>query len=292
MCNTVELINNIKMPLVGLGTYPMKGLVLERALNACNQFGYKLYDSAWYYRNEDTIGSWISSLDAKREDLFIQSKLKAEQYLGRRRYLHFDKKSVKRCYDDTLNRYKLEYIDLYLMHSHIDWYMEAYKDMISLYEQGRVKAIGACNCTIEQLKRFKAMHGVYPMVNQVEMHPYYNRLDLVEFCKDNHIVVQAFSPFAHGDYLHELLHNETLLNLSKKYHKTISQIIIRWFVQRSISVIPQSSNPIHIKENIDVFDFELTDKEINCINKLDKNQSYGSFSKRNAKKFLGFTISH
>ena len=178
------------------------------------------------------------------------------------------------------------------MHSHIDWYMEAYNDILELYEQGRIRAIGACNCTIEQLRRFKSMHGVYPMVNQVEMHPYYNRLELVDFCNENQIVLQAFSPFAHGDYLRELLNNKVLQGLSQKYNKTIGQIILRWFVQRNISVIPQSSNPIHIKENIDIFDFELQDSEVNDINSLNRNTSYGSFSQKRAKKIFGITIKH
>ena len=292
MENTIKLINGVELPLIGLGTYPLRGEVLENVVKICNEEGYRLYDSAWYYRNEKTLGESFASLHIPRENLFIQSKLKAEQYLGRTRYLHLDKKSVTRCYVDTLKRYRIEYLDLYLMHSYIDWYMEAYEDMMKLYSQGKVRAIGACNCTIDQLKRFKDMHGVYPMVNQVEMHPYYNRLELVDFCQENDIAVQAFSPFAHGDYIQELLHNDLLLKLSKKYGKTIGQIILRWFVQRRISVIPQSSSPLHLKENIDVFDFELQKAEIDSINNLDKNISYGSFSKKREKKIFGITIGH
>lgn len=116
------------------------------------------------------------------------------------------------------------------------------------------------------------------MVNQVEMHPYFSRIDLVDFCKENQIQLQAYSPFAHGDYLHELLKNENLMFLAKKYGKTIGQIILRWFVQRDIAVIPQSANPIHLKENISIFDFELSDKDILKINELDKNLSYGPHS--------------
>lgn len=292
MKKEITLCNGVKMPLVGLGTYPMKGKVLERAVNVCHETGYRLYDSAWYYRNEDTLGRVFRQLNIPRKELFVQSKLKAEQYLGRRRYLHLDKKTVKKCFEHTLKRYNIGYLDLYLMHSHIDWYMEAYADLLKLYELRKVRAIGVCNCSIEQLKRLKSMHGVYPMVNQVEMHPYFSRLDLVDFCQDNNIQIQAFSPYAHGDYLKELLQNEYLQTLSLKYHKTICQIIMRWFVQRSISVIPQSSNPIHIKENIDVFDFELQESEIMRINAMDKNLSYGSFSKNREKKFLGITLGH
>lgn len=292
MKNRIKLINGVEMPLLGLGTYPMRGEQLRDVVKVCNDCGYRLYDSAWYYRNEDVLGNSFREFQIERSDLFVVSKLKAEQYLGRRRFLHLDKKSVSKCYQETLKRYGLDYLDLYLMHSYIDWYMEAYAGMIKLYEEGKVRSIGACNCTIEQLKRFKDMHGVFPMVNQVEMHPYFNRLDLVEFCQENNIVVQAFSPFAHGDYLQELLRNELLKNLSNKYGKTIGQIILRWFVQRGISVIPQSSNPLHLKENINVFDFELTDLEIVEINKLDKNISFGSFSKYRERKIFGITIGH
>lgn len=280
------------MPLVGLGTYPMKGKVLETAVNTANDTGYLLYDSAWYYRNEKTLGRLYKELRIPRQTLFVQSKLKAEQYLGRKRYLHLNSKDVQTCFKNTLKRYGLDYIDSYVMHSNIDWYIEAVSGLIDLYEAKKVRVIGVCNCTIEQLKRIKAMYGVFPMINQVEMHPYYNRLQLVEFCQENNIQVQAFSPFAHGDYLLDLLHNEELKKLSAKYQKTVCQIIVRWFVQRNISCIPQSANPLHIKENIEVFDFELQQSEINTINTLNKNTSYGSFSTKRAKKFFGITLGH
>ncbi len=288
----VKLINGVSMPIIGLGTYPMKGEVLKTAVETCNKAGYELYDSAWYYRNEDTLGECFKSLSIPRENLFIVSKLKAEQYLGQRRYLHLNKKSVKKCYKETLKRYGLPYIDLYLMHSYIDDYMEAYEDMMQLYKEGKVRAIGACNCTIEQLKRFKDMHGIYPMVNQIEMHPYFNRKELVDFCKQQEIQVMAFSPFAHGDYLQELMKNPELVKLSMKYNKTVTQIILRWFIEQEVVVIPQSKSTQHLVENIDIFDFKLTDDEISNINSLNKDMSYGSFSTRNKKQFLGFNLGH
>ncbi len=288
----VELINGVKMPIMGLGTYPMRGDILKNAVKFCYENGYELYDSAWYYRNEKTLGDCFKRLGIPRENLFVISKLKAEQYLGQRRYFHLNKRSVAKCYQDTLLRYDLPYIDLYLMHSYIDWYMEAYADVIKLYEEGKVRAIGACNCTIEQLKRFKTMHGVYPMVNQIEMHPYYNRKELVDFCQENDIQVMAFSPFAHGDYLHELLSNPVLIALAKKYNKSITQIILRWFVQNEIAVIPQSKSPNHIKENIDIFNFSMDENDLRKVDSLDKDLSYGSFSQKNQRTFLGINIGH
>ncbi len=282
------LRNGVKVPFVGLGTYPMRGDVVKNAVRSAINCGYELFDSAWYYRNEKEIGEIVRTVP--RDKVFICSKLKAEQWLGRRRWLHLDKKSALRCYKDTLKRYKLDYLDLYLLHSYIDFYMESWAEMVELYESGLVKAIGVCSCTIEQLKRFYAMYGHYPMINQVELHPFFQRNDLLEFCKDNGIQLMAFSPFAHGDHMKEILQNEMLKNISAKYNKTIGQIILRWFVQRGIVVIPQSSNPKHIQENINVFDFCLTDEEMEHMASIDQNQSYGSFSVRRQKYFLGIPL--
>lgn len=283
-----DLRNGIKVPLVGLGTYPMRGDVVKSAVQKAIDNKYELFDSAWYYQNEKEIGDVVRTVP--RDNVFICSKLKAEQWLGRRRCLHLDKKSALKCYMDTLKRYQLDYLDLYLLHSNIDFYMEAWKEMMNLYEDGLVKAIGVCSCTIDQLKKFHAMYGHYPMINQVELHPFFQRKDLLEFCKENGIQLMAFSPFAHGDHMKELMQNQLLKDISVRYNKTIGQIIIRWFVQNGIVVIPQSSNPKHIQENIDVFDFSLTAEEMSNISLIDKNQSYGSFSVRRQKYFLGIPI--
>ncbi len=284
----VYLRNGIQVPMVGLGTYPMRGSTVKNAVQSAIESGYELFDSAWYYHNEKEIGEIVRTVP--REKVFICSKLKAEQWLGRRRFLHLDKKSVINCYKDTLKRYQLDYLDIYLLHSNIDFYIESYKEMMELYEAGLVRAIGVCSCTINQLKKFHSMYGHYPMLNQIELHPFYQRKDLRDFCKDNDIQVMAFSPFAHGDHMKELLQIETLKTISVNHNKTIGQIILRWFVQNGIVVIPQSSNPKHIQENIDIFDFNLEDEEMDSISHIDRNQSYGSFSVNRQKHILGVPI--
>ena len=288
----VELINGVKMPMLGLGTYPMKGDVIKSVVRSCIELGYELFDSAWYYKNESDISATWRKINVKREDVFISTKLKHEQIIGRRRYFHIDKASPRKCFENTLKRFQTDYIDLYLMHTYIDDYMEVYSELIELYKARKVRAIGACSCTIEQLERFYAMHGVYPMVNQIEMHPYYNRRDLIDYCNEHSIQVMAFSPFAHGDYLKELIHNEYLIRIAQKYGKSVSQVILRWFVQQGVVVIPQSANPIHLKENIEIFDFDLTDSEMGKIDMLEKNLSYGSFSKTRERSFLGIPLDH
>lgn len=288
----ITLINGVKVPMIGLGTYPMKGETIKSVVKNCIGMGYELFDSAWYYRNETDIAATWRDMGIKRADVFISTKLKAEQVFGRRRYFHLDKATPRKCFENTLKRYGTDYIDLYLMHSYIDWYMEVYSELLALYEEGKIRAIGACSCTIEQLERFKAMHGVYPMVNQIEMHPYYNRRKLVEYCKEHDIQIMAFSPFAHGDYLRELIKNEDLNAIAMEYGKTVGQVILRWFIQQGVVVIPQSANPIHLKENIDIFDFELTNAEMDVIYNLEKNLSYGSFSKTRERSFMGIPLDH
>ena len=133
----IELINGVRMPKIGLGTYPMNGDLLKNVVKKSDGLGYKLYDSAHSYKNEKILGETLRSLSVDRSNVFVTSKVKAYQYLGRRRYLHIDKKSISKCYSNTLKEFGFNYLDLFLLHSNIDFYMHAYKEMIELYEQNK-----------------------------------------------------------------------------------------------------------------------------------------------------------
>ena len=161
-----------------------------------------------------------------------------------------------------------------LLHSMFDNYLNAYCQLINLYESGCVSAIGVCNCdSIEQLRTLKDKCGQYPMINQIEVHPLRSQSKLVDYCQEHGITVIARSPFAHGKILKPMTQN--LGKLSELYGKNIPQIILRWLIQRNIIAIPRTSNALHLKENIDTFGFDLSDSDMLTINSLDKDLSFG-----------------
>lgn len=273
------LVNGKKLPLVGLGTYPLRGKQLEDSIRMAIDLGYTFLDTAHKYQNESEIGNCLKGGNIK--DIEISSKICGLQYLGRRRYLHLNKRSVKKSYMISCRKLGVDKLGLYLLHScSFNHYQDAYSELIDLYKSGKVDAIGVCNAEIDDLRSiYEACHE-YPMVNQVEIHPFCSRRELTDFCKEHGIAVMAHSPFAHGDVMHEMMSNSTLSKLSKKYNKSVAQIILRWIVQQNIIVIPRSTNYNRLQENIDIFDYSLSDEDMHKIDSLNRNESYGVRSSR------------
>lgn len=269
------LMNGVKMPLVGLGTYSLHKELLKKVISETNSLGYQLYDTAYLYKNEKEIGKVLKEEKLERRNLFITSKLSAYQYWGHKYLLRLDKQKVSRSFRDSCRHLATDYLDLYLLHSPFKDYTNAYKKLLDLYNEHKVLAIGVCNCGIEHLQKIKKDCGVWPMVNQVEMHPYHCQRGLVDFCDDKGIQIEAYSPFAHGEILKEMMGERFLSSMARYYRKTIPQIILRWLVQRKIVAIPRSTNKQHLKECIDIFDFELTKAEMEKISALDRNESHG-----------------
>lgn len=273
----VKLKNGMELPSVGLGTFPLHGDVLKNTLDMALSIGYRLIDTAHKYKNEREIGASIDK-DVKN-NLFFSSKICAIQYCGRTRYLHLNKRSVEQCYRSSCKKLGVEKLSLYLLHSCFPNCEKAYSEMIKLYENGKVDAIGVCNARIEDLVRIKEACGQYPMVVQVEVHPLCNQNELIAFCNANEIRVMAHSPFTHGDAMNELLSNPTLRNIAVKHNKTVAQIILRWIAQQGMIVIPRSTNFNRLENNIDIFDFTLSEVDMSDISSLNKDQSYGVRSK-------------
>jgi len=273
------LVNGKKLPLVGLGTYPLRGKQLEDSLRMAIDLGYTFLDTAHKYQNESEIGNCLKG--GNITDIEISSKICGSQYLGRRRYLYLNKRSVKESYMISCRKLGVDKLGLYLLHScSFNHYQDAYSELIDLYKSGKVDAIGVCNAEIDDLRSiYEACHE-YPMVNQVEIHPFCSRRELTDFCKEHGIAVMAHSPFAHGDVMHEMMSNSTLSKLSKKYNKSVAQIILRWIVQQNIIVIPRSTNYNRLQENIDIFDYSLSDEDMHKIDSLNRNESYGVRSSR------------
>lgn len=269
----INFPNDIKLPLIGLGTFPLHGSVLHNSIDMASSIGYQLIDTAHLYKNEKEIGDILKHLQSC--NIHISSKICATQYNGRRRYLYLDKKSVRRCYENSCKKLGVNKLSAYLLHSCFSNYVKAYKELIELYNEGAVGAIGVCNADINQLTNIKEACGQYPMINQIEVHPFCNRIKLRNFCRDNGIVIMAHSPFAHGDAMKELLENDILQRIATKHNKSVAQIILKWIIQQNMIVIPRSTNSNRLRENYDIFDFTLSDEDILLIDSLNRDQSYG-----------------
>lgn len=255
-----ELNNGEKMPVIGLGTFLLSPSDAEEAVYNALECGYRLIDTANAYMNERAVGRGIKRSGVLREEIFLESKLWPTVY------------TKDTAVDEMLERLDADYVDLLLLHQPAGDYMAGYRLMEKAVKEGKVKSIGLSNFEGEPLKEILANCEIMPTVIQVEAHPYYPQNELKEILKENNIHIQAWYPLGHGDK--SLLEETIFAELGKKYGKTPAQIILKWHVQSGNIVIPGSKNKEHIKDNADIFDFELTSDEMDKINKLDKNTRY------------------
>lgn len=257
----IKFNNGAEMPLLGIGTWPMKGLTLLKAITYAFKSGYEKIDTASAYGNERWLGLSLKLNFKRRKDIFITTKLSnSSQRKG----------DIRGAVNDSLKRLGVKYVDLYLMHwPNPDTFIESWKEMEKLYEEGLVKSIGVCNFHEHHLEELLKEAKIIPVINQVERHPLLSQKKLIEYCKNKGIIIEAYSPFARMDK--KLVENEVLVEISKKYNKTVTQVILRWNYQGGIPTVPKSSNKERIKQNIDILDFELKDYEMDKIDFLDEN---------------------
>jgi diketogulonate reductase-like aldo/keto reductase len=253
---TVTLNMQIKMPLFGLGTYGLRGKKGLSALEHAFQAGYRLLDTATLYGNEREIGEAIRNSEIPREEFFITTKLWNSDH-GYNRTL--------KAFDQSLQLIGSEYIDLYLIHWPVaNKRQDSWKALESIYETEQVKAIGVSNYMIHHLQELLQECNVPPSVNQVEFHPFLYRKDLLEFCQDKFIQLEAYSPLTQGHKLRD----PRLASIASKYNKTSAQLLIRWVLQHEVIVIPKSGDPNRIRENADVFDFVISDEDMETLNTI------------------------
>lgn len=257
----IKLNNGLSIPKIGLGTFPMNRYVLLKTVIQATRIGYNSFDTSRSYGNEKALGFALKLSLVKRENIFITTKLSNEQ---QRTY------NVKNALLSSLKLLKTDYVDLYLMHwPNPETYLDSWRQMEELYLQGYCKAIGVCNFHEHHLEELLKIAKIIPAINQIEIHPLLTQKPLIKYCKKHGIQPEAYSPLARMDK--RLVENGVLENLAEKYNKTIAQIILRWDYQCGVISIPKTENKNRLRENISIFDFNMTEEEIESINNLNCN---------------------
>lgn len=263
MMEFVTLNNGVKMPLEGFGVFQVPDpAVCEQAVLDAIATGYRLIDTAAAYMNEQAVGAAIQKCGVPREELFITTKLWVQDasYEG-----------AKRAIETSLRNLGLDYIDLYLIHQPMGDYIGAYRAMEEAYREGKLKAIGVCNFYPNHLADLCETVEVTPAVNQVELHPFFQQENALTLMKEYGVVPEAWGPFAEGN--HGIFTHPVLTEIGKQYGKTAAQVALRWNVQRGVVVIPKSIHKNRMEQNIDIWDFQLSEEDMAQIAKLDLGHS-------------------
>ncbi|MCD7770873.1 MAG: aldo/keto reductase [Oscillospiraceae bacterium] len=260
---TVLLNSGYEMPIMGLGTYSLSDEECAVSIAALLEAGGRLIDTAYMYGNEAAVGQAIRDSDVPREEIFVITKLYPTQY-----------SYAAEAIDDALERMGLDYIDMIILHHPGDGDVEAYLALEQAVADGKVRSIGLSNWYIEELEEFLPQVNITPALVQNEIHPYYQENDVIPYIQSLGIVVQGWYPLGGRGHTSELLNDETIVAIAEAHGVSSAQVILRWNLQKGVVVIPGSSDPDHIRENLDLFGFELTDEEMEAINALDRNEKH------------------
>lgn len=258
--------NGRTMPVLGLGTYSLHGQTCIRAVRAALDCGVRLIDTASFYDNERDVGSAVRDAvknGLSRDEIFVTTKIYPTQF-----------GNPQKAIEESLAKLDLGYIDLMLLHHPGNGDVAAYRALEKAVEEGAVRSIGLSNWYIKELTEFLPQVDVVPALVQNEIHPFYQDRDVVPFIQEKGIVVQAWFPFGGRGWTKSVLGHPEIVKIAKAHGKTATQVVLRWNLQRNVSVIPGSSNPAHIKENTEIFDFELSDSDMKAIAALDRHEKH------------------
>ena len=271
----ITLNNGTKAPLCGIGTFLMQPAEAEQAVYDALSNGYRMIDTANAYMNEKAVGRGMKRSGVAREEIYLVTKLWSSVYAD-----------ADKAIDETLSRLGTDYIDLLFLHQPVGDYVGAYKAMERAVKAGKVKSLGLSNFPEEQIREVVAATEIKPAFVQVEAHPYYPQTALKAYLKPMGTAVMAWYPLGHGD--RSLVNEEVFTKLAQKYGKSNAQVILRWHTQVGDVVIPGSKNADHIRDNINIFDFTLTDGELAEIAKVDQNKRYYTASEEALQGYLQF----
>jgi diketogulonate reductase-like aldo/keto reductase len=259
----VILNNGVEMPILGFGVFQITDAEeCERSVYEAIRTGYRLIDTAASYENEEEVGKAIKRSGVAREELFVTTKL----WIQDAGY-----ESAKKAFERSLKRLQLEYLDLYLIHQPFGDVYGSWRAMEELYREGRIRAIGVSNFQPDRLMDLIVHNQVVPAVNQIETHPFNQQIETQKFLQENNVQIESWGPFAEGK--NNIFANELLRSITGKYNKTVAQTILRWLTQRGVVVIPKSVHKERIIENFNIFDFELSQEDMDAIVALDMKVS-------------------
>lgn len=258
----IKLNDGHAMPILGFGVYQIPLEETKAAVLEALKDGYRSLDTAQYYGNEAAVGEAIKESGLKREELFLTTKI----WVG-----NFGYEKAKTSIEESLKRLQTDYIDLMLLHQPYNDIYGAWKALIEAQRAGKVRSIGVSNFSPYRVRDLELYSGVKPAINQIELHPFHQRVEEVKFYQEDNIQVESWASFAEGK--NGIFTNSTIKAIGEHYHKSNAQVILRWLIQKDIVVIPKSVTPSRIKENIDVFDFELSATEIKTLDQLDEKKS-------------------
>ena len=258
----VRLNNGVMMPAVGFGVYQIPVDETEEIVNKALEVGYRMFDTASAYFNEEQVGKAIASSAIKREELFITTKLWVQDY---------EYEDALKAFDLSLHKLGLDYIDLYLLHKPYGNYYAAWRALEKLYKEGVIRAIGITSFSNERLLDLCLHNEIKPAINQIETNPFFQQHSANAFFKSEGIVHEAWAPFAEGK--NDIFNNEVLKRIAENHHKSVSSVILRWLNQRNIVVIPKTVRKERMIENFNIFDFTLSDDEMQAIAALNTGSS-------------------
>lgn len=260
--NYITLNNGVKLPQLGYGVYQVSREECERCVLDALKVGYRSIDTAQSYFNEEEVGNAIAKSGIPREEIFLTTKVWIE---------HYGYDECKTSVLESMRKLKVDYLDLCLLHQPFGDVYGAYRALEDLYDEGKIRAIGISNFYTDRMIDIASFARVKPMVNQIEIHPHHQQTENLLWHKKYDVQPEAWAPFGEGRG--DMFNLPELKEIGEKYNKTVAQVILRWHLQRGIIVIPKSTHIERMEENFNVFDFELTDEDMNVISKLDKKQS-------------------
>ena len=260
--STAKLSNGVEMPALGFGVFQIPADQTEQAVIAALESGYRSLDTARSYLNEEEVGRAIAASNIPRHELFITTKLWVEDQ---------GEEKARRAFDASLERLGLDYVDLYLIHQPFGDYYGSWRAMEELHRQGLARAIGVSNFYPDRLVDLIEHNETPPAINQVECHPFCQRSDYQELMRDRGVQIESWGPFAEGK--NDLFSDPTLAAIGAAHGKSVAQVVLRWLIQRGVVVVQKSVRPARMRENIDVFDYELTDDDMERIATMDRGES-------------------